>query len=120
MSQIIIQPLTRAVQQLQDGLAVYNANPTDLHRDGVIQRFEYTIDLAWKILGRVLKQHYDVLEQDIRSKKDIFREAAKIGLIGDVQSWILFYEARNQTSNDYSGQKAEEVFMQAQAFATVV
>ena len=40
----------RAVQRLGEALEEYAANPTDTVRDGVIQRFEFTFDLAWKSL----------------------------------------------------------------------
>ncbi|MFM7621459.1 MAG: HI0074 family nucleotidyltransferase substrate-binding subunit [Alphaproteobacteria bacterium] len=102
---------------LRGGMAVAEAASfDDLYRDGVIQRFEYTMDLSWKLLRRVLFQSFDVQESDLRSKKDIFREAARVSLITDAERWIGHYEARNQTSHDYNQDKADRVFQQAKLF----
>ena len=45
----------RAVQRLGEALEEYAANPTDTVRDGVIQRFEFTFDLAWKSLKEYMQ-----------------------------------------------------------------
>ena len=75
---IFLESLEKAVEQLRVGMATAETSFDDLYRDGVIQRFEYTMDLTWKILRRVLLQSFDVQESDLRSKKDIFREAARV------------------------------------------
>ncbi|MFM7630626.1 MAG: HI0074 family nucleotidyltransferase substrate-binding subunit [Alphaproteobacteria bacterium] len=114
---IAVDALENAVKQLRGGMAVAEAASfDDLYRDGVIQRFEYTMDLSWKLLRRVLFQSFDVQESDLRSKKDIFREAARVSLITDAERWIGHYEARNQTSHDYNQDKADRVFQQAKLF----
>jgi nucleotidyltransferase substrate binding protein (TIGR01987 family) len=114
---ILLTPLEKAIAQLEAGLQTMSTNPTDdLHRDGVIQRFEYTMDLAWKLLQRFLTQHFQVQDAAIRSKKDIFREAARLRLIADAEQWIGHYEARNETSHDYNQDKADAVFERAKMF----
>ncbi len=117
MSLILLTPLEKAIAQLETGLQTTATNPADdLHRDGVIQRFEYTMDLAWKLLQRYLREHFQVQDAAIRSKKDIFREAARLQLIDDAERWIGHYEARNETSHDYNHEKAEAVFERAKMF----
>ena len=86
-------------------------------RDAVIQRFEYTIDLSWKMMQRVLKQAA-VRDGDIRTKRDLFRESARLGLIDDPVVWFGFLESRNETSHTYKREVAERVH--AQAFQFVV
>ncbi len=109
-----LDPLDRAVAQLEKGLAQAGAAPDDdLARDGVIQRFEYTIDLSWKLLQRYLKQVAQIDDTVIRTKKDLFREAARLGLIADVGTWIENYEARNETSHTYNARVAKRVFERA-------
>jgi nucleotidyltransferase substrate binding protein (TIGR01987 family) len=63
-----------------------------------------------------LLQSFDVQESDLRTKKDIFREAARLSLIESAEVWIGHYEARNQTSHDYDQDKAEMVFERAKLF----
>ncbi len=109
--------LALAVSQLRDGFAEANAHlDNKLMRDGVIQRFEYTMDLAWKLMQRYLKVIAQVDESVLRSKKDIFREAARIKLIDDAEAWIAHYEARNETSHDYHASKANLVYARIQFF----
>ena len=40
--------LTNAVERLHEGVQAYQENPAKIIRDGVIQRFEFTCELAWK------------------------------------------------------------------------
>jgi nucleotidyltransferase substrate binding protein (TIGR01987 family) len=45
----------QALSQLKSAVAQEPAN--DLERDGVIQRFEYTIELLWKVAKKVLEEN---------------------------------------------------------------
>ena len=40
--------LTNAVERLHEGVQAYQENPAKIIRDGVIQHFEFTYELAWK------------------------------------------------------------------------
>ncbi len=117
MPEILLTPLEKAVAQLTAGLQAMQTDPgNDLARDGVIQRFEYTMDLSWKILFRILKERFQVDTFALRAKKDIFREAARLELIADAEHWFAHYEARNLTSHDYNQDKADTVFNCAKIF----
>jgi nucleotidyltransferase substrate binding protein (TIGR01987 family) len=112
------QSLQKAVLQLEQGLVEVSEAPNnELMRDGVIQRFEYTMDLCWKFIQRYLKDFTDTEEASIRSKKDLFREAARLSLIKSAADWIGHYEARNTTAHSYDSQTAKAVFARARAFA---
>lgn len=109
--------LEKAISQLSKGLEVANSDPqNDLYRDGVIQRFEYTMDLACKLIQRYLKIVAQIDDSSIRSKKDLFREAGRLKMIADIEAWIAHYEARNQTSHDYDAKKAALVYAQVKLF----
>ena len=117
MNSLNLEPLERAIDQLKSGFNQSHANSdNELLRDGVIQRFEYTMDLSWKMIQRYLKHIAQVEESAIRTKKDLFREAGRLGLIANVESWFGYYEARNETSHTYDPQIAESVFKQAELF----
>ncbi|MBP7515252.1 MAG: nucleotidyltransferase substrate binding protein [Flavobacteriales bacterium] len=103
----------RAVGQLEQAYAQKPAN--ELARDGCIQRFEYTFELAWKMLRRHFALE-DAEAADRMTKKDLFREAAKQGLITDPLPWFGFLEARNTTSHVYDSDKAEQVYGQGALF----
>ncbi len=117
MNKINFDSLEKAILQLEAGIFQAQQHVQDeLMRDGVIQRFEYTMDLAWKMLQRFLKVELQVEEYALRSKKDIFREAARLQIIDDAESWINYYEARNETSHDYDTVKAQNVYAQVLLF----
>ena len=117
MSSMNLDPLEKAIEQLKSGLNQSHADPdNELLRDGVIQRFEYTMDLSWKMIQRYLKHIAQVEESAIRTKKDLFREAGRLRLISNVEAWFGYYEARNETSHTYDPQIAESVFEQAELF----
>lgn len=84
----------------------------DLERDGAIQRFEYTFELAWKMAKRVLQEQGIVA----LSPKNIIRELGQQGWIDDVELWFAFLEARNTSSHTYEQKVAEKVFAAAKAF----
>ncbi|MGH8526437.1 MAG: HI0074 family nucleotidyltransferase substrate-binding subunit, partial [Gammaproteobacteria bacterium] len=85
-------------------------------RDGVIQRFEIAMDVSWKLMQRALREIYGVAEENVRTKKDIFREAAGNGLIADTEAWLEHYDARNQTAHLYDAKVAQEVFARVPDF----
>ena len=50
-----VDNLGRAIDRLEEALREPAAN--SLAVDGTIQRFEFTIELFWKTLGRLLEAH---------------------------------------------------------------
>lgn len=55
MSKVDIQPLANAVARLEEALVVYRRDPSQtLIRDGLIQRFEFTYEIAHRTLKRYL------------------------------------------------------------------
>jgi nucleotidyltransferase substrate binding protein (TIGR01987 family) len=110
-------PLDRALKQLEEGLKLASLESKNkLLRDGVIQRFEYSIDLSCKFIQRYLRHIAQVDESNIRSKKDLFREAAKLKLINDSGAWIGHYNARSETSHVYNNETAQAAFARAAMF----
>lgn len=92
-----------ALAALEHGLAVAK---DDLHRDGVIQRFEFTYELAWKTMKLWLAGK-DVL---VGNPKDALTAALENGLISDGNLWSDLHKCRNLTSHTYDKVTAEQVF----------
>jgi nucleotidyltransferase substrate binding protein (TIGR01987 family) len=108
--------LNKAIASLEHAIVRAKQHPEDEElRDAVIQRFEYTMDLSWKFMQRIVKIA-GVPETSIRTKRDIFREAAGMGLIPDPTAWFVYYEARNETSHTYNRIVAQRVYGKAEAF----
>jgi nucleotidyltransferase substrate binding protein (TIGR01987 family) len=86
-------------------------------RDAVIQRFEYTYELCWKMLKRQLEAESPYPQSvDTLSFRELLRESAERGMITDVEKWLFFRERRNQTSHTYDAEKAAEVYLAALEF----
>ena len=79
---------------------------TELERDGVIHRFEFTYELVWKTLKRILS----FKGVNINNPRDVFRETAKAGLIDDPKIWFEFIKKRSLTTSTYYEEYAEDIF----------
>ena len=78
----------------------------DLLREGLIQRFEYTHELAWKVMKDYAEYQGYV---DVRGSRDAFRLAFEMGLISD-KRWMDSIADRNLTSHNYDDETAEEIY----------
>jgi len=74
------------------------ANPSDLEKEGTIQRFEFTHELAWKVMKDYLE--YEGIT-GITGSRSATREAFNKGLITDGQAWMDMIESRNKTVHTY-------------------
>ena len=99
-----LKPLQDAVRMFSEAIANVK---DELDRDGAIQRFEYTFELAWKSLKRYF-EHFTGFSDD--NIKNILREAGKQGLISSVEDWFDYQKGRNLSSHSYSGKVAKNVF----------
>jgi len=80
---------------------------TDLQKEGLIQRFEYTHELAWN----VMKDYSEYQgKTDVKGSRDATREAFKMGLIENGETWMDMIETRNDTSHTYNEDITEEIF----------
>lgn len=115
---IVIAPLQKALASLSTGVTRAMKNPHDLEvRDGCIQRFEYTYELAVKLLKRYIQEGSVTVENvDQIVFKDLIRIAHEMGLLQEVTVWFGFREARNNTSHAYDELKAEAVFREIPHF----
>ena len=94
----------KALASLRAGLAHPPRN--DLERDGVIQRFEYSFEVVWKVAKRFLNKS----GVPSASPRAVIRDLAQQGHISDARRWMLMLEARNYTSHTYKEEVAKWVF----------
>jgi nucleotidyltransferase substrate binding protein (TIGR01987 family) len=107
-----LSPLHNAVSRLQEVLVRYLSDTTDaVIRDALIQRFEFTYDLAPKMLRRVLGARSDTPEDvDRMSFPALMRTAFEQGMVDEHWTdWLDYREMRNITSHTYDEDKAKEV-----------
>ncbi len=116
--------LEKARIALESGIEIYNKkknmydsqNEIEIIKSGIIQNFEVCYEISWKLMKKWLEENIGSTAVDGISRKELFRIAAKNKLIEDVEKWFIFHEARNMTSHDYDGIKADDVFNQAIIF----
>ncbi len=86
-------------------------------RAGVVQCFEFTYELCWKFIQRWLRLNRSPTDADHpRTRKELFRVAARCGLVADPVPWFRHAEARNLTAHTYDATQAERVYAAAVGF----
>ena len=91
----------------KEAIEVYK-NPSDLEKEGTIQRFEFTHELAWKVMKDFLK--YKGITGLIGSK-DATRFAFQNELITEGQIWMDMIESRNETVHTYDHEILEDEYL---------
>jgi nucleotidyltransferase substrate binding protein (TIGR01987 family) len=77
----------------------------DLLEEGLIQRFEYTHELAWKVMKDYAQyQGYT----NIQGSRDAFRKAFEMGIIEN-EAWMESINDRNLTSHNYDDETVTEI-----------
>ena len=102
-----IQQFSQALDRLQEALSDSASSNSTVMRDGVIQRFEFTAELAWKSCREILLDEGFV---NIDSPKAVMRQALASGLIADGDGWFSLLQARNITSHMYSEDQAAAIY----------
>ncbi len=92
-----------ALARLEESLA---EPTTDFMRDSVIQRFEFTTDLAWKTLQETLEHDFGIRPN---SPKTAIRLAYENNLITEAEVWLAMIDDRNLASHSYNQELANEI-----------
>jgi len=108
-----LESFEKAVRSLENAL---NQEKDEFVRDSVVQRFEYTYELAWKLMARQLEIDIGKEPVDRFSRKELFRIAAQKGLLESAATWIHYHNCRNITSHTYNENTAEDVYATAKEF----
>lgn len=99
-----ISPLSNALRRLDEGMARYLRDTSDTQiRDGLIQRFEFTYELAHKMLKRHLESASPTPgEFDSADFSYLIRSASEHGLLlSDWSQWKQYRDMRAKTSHTY-------------------
>lgn len=108
------EDLQKAFGRLKE--AVILPSEVTINQDATIQRFEFTFELAWKLMKTILETE----GLEAISPKNVIREGATIGLIDDPQKWFEFLENRNLSVHTYKEEIAQKVYQSAKEFIPFV
>jgi nucleotidyltransferase substrate binding protein (TIGR01987 family) len=103
LGKIDISALLKAKAMLD--IAISTAK-SPLEIAGAIQCFEFSYELAWKTMRRILISK----GIETQSPRDTFREAGLNKLIADPRPWFEFISKRNLTIHTYDSDLANEIF----------
>ena len=82
------------------------SNLTELEKEGLIQRFEYTFELAWKVLQDFLKfKGYDFVQGPNGALKGAFED----GMISNHDAWMRMAKAMIATTHTYDEDDAMKI-----------
>ncbi len=100
---IKIDNFKKGINRLKEAVIIAK---DDLDKDGVIQRFEFSVELLWKALKAILS--YQGI--DCYSPRNCIKEAFKANLIDDDEIILDILEDRNRSSHIYSERISREIF----------
>ncbi len=102
-----INNFKNALARLHEALVESASSESLTVRDGVIQRFEFTTELAWKTLREYL---ISLGFEEINNPKGVLTEAFNNGIITDDDGWLRIVRDRNSTTHIYDEEDAAEIY----------
>ncbi len=81
-------------------------NPSIIEKAGIIQFFETTFELAWKLM----KDYLNFLGYDVKSPREAIKQAYNNEIISNGELWLMALSDRNLTVHIYDEAYANEVY----------
>lgn len=102
-----LQNFSLALKQLESAVTLAKSKSlSDLEKQGTIQAFEFTHELAWN----VLKDYFEYQgNAAITGSRDATREAFQKAIIAKGDVWMEMIKSRNKTSHTYNKSVADEI-----------
>jgi nucleotidyltransferase substrate binding protein (TIGR01987 family) len=105
----LFEDLARSLDRLGEALGVPEDAPLAI--DGTIQRFEFTFELFWKVVRRLLARE----GIEANSPKAVLQQAYRLGWLDDEERWLRILTDRNLTSHTYQEPLALEIYRRTSA-----
>ena len=99
------EDLKKAANKLNEAL---EGEVTELEIDGILHRFEFTFELAWKTMKDFLENQGIVGK--IGSPREILKESFSAGLIDNGEVWMDMMLSRNELSHLYDEETSREIY----------
>lgn len=96
-----------ALTRLKEAIDLYEQQDNPVLLDGTIQRFEFCVELGWKMLKEYLE--YEKIGE-FNSPRSVIKECFQIGLIENAEQWLDMLDDRNLTSHTYDEEIAKEIY----------
>lgn len=102
--QSLFEQFKEAFGRLKEAINI--KEESDIKRDAVIKRFEFTYELLWKIYKKLAR----LQKLDYFNPKACFQFAFKSGLIENEELFLEIIDARNKTTHVYSEEEARKIY----------
>lgn len=97
----------KAFKQFEKAIDLYHERGlSNLEKQGLVQAFEYTHELAWKTLKDFLEYQGD---SEVYGSRDATRKAFQLGLIEDGTVWMGMIKNRNLSTHTYNEDTVDEI-----------
>ncbi|MCE2687930.1 MAG: HI0074 family nucleotidyltransferase substrate-binding subunit [Rickettsiales bacterium] len=107
--------LNNAISRFKELLEHKDIDNIDYMRDASIQRFEFVIELFWKVLKKILS--YEKIEST--TPRDVINKAFQYKLINDEEAWLSMLDDRNNTSHAYNEDSAKLIFIRIKQYLPI-
>ncbi|MDD3728329.1 MAG: nucleotidyltransferase substrate binding protein, partial [Dysgonamonadaceae bacterium] len=109
----------KALNKLSEAVSYINTNFDDevkseennildeIVKEGLIQRFKYTHELAWNVMKDYLIYQGN---PSVGGSRDATREAFQLNLLSDGHVWMDMISSRNLTSHTYNKETIDEIY----------
>lgn len=99
------EDLMKATKKLEEAL---KEKETEIAIDGTLHRFEFTFELAWKLIKSYLE--YMGVAETTGSPRETIQNGFKQGIIENGEEWINMMLSRNSLSHIYDEKTSREIY----------
>ena len=103
-TKIIFKDFEKAFFSIKEAIVISekkknnNLQEFPFYKDLVIQRFEYTSEISWKLMKKFLQEVHLI---DCRSPNECLKKSFEIWIINDLEKWVEIIQTRNILSHNY-------------------
>lgn len=108
-----LKNLEKALDRLGE-MVIKSPDPERIYIDATIQRFEFSIELFWK----VLKLKLALLGKEVTFPKETLQQAYFGKMINNEELWLNMMKDRNKSSHIYSEKEATEIYERIKLYYT--
>jgi nucleotidyltransferase substrate binding protein (TIGR01987 family) len=110
------ETLGDAINRLKDAVTHPDLDQNEFLQDATIQRFEFCIELYWKVLRKFLA--YEQI--NAMTPREVLKNSYQSGLIDNESEWISMLTDRNRTSHVYKKEEAHRIFQNIKTYYPIM
>lgn len=108
--------LEDALMRLKEIISNPQSDSDIIYQEATIQRFEFSIELFWKVLKKFLA--YEKISSS--TPREVIQKAFQYSLIDDEAMWLCMLDDRNITSHLYTKDEAYQVYTRIKIYCEVM